>query len=88
MNPSNEKTGIVWHQVGSFEPHEAKRILEALEKAGVPFEIEHDDSALERPLRTIELALAMSPEGAKLAIFVPEKDVGDVQALVRTLFPV
>ncbi len=88
MNSPDEKAETVWHQIGSFEPREAKRLLEALEKAGVPFEIEYDDSALQRPMRTVELYLAMNPEGAKLAIFVPEENVGDVQVLVRALFPV
>lgn len=88
MNQPEQNNDTVWHQVGSFEAREAKQILDMLERKEIPFDVERDDSALRRPLRTVELSLAMAPEGAKLMIFVPSEKIEEVQVLVKTLFPV
>jgi hypothetical protein len=75
------------HEVGAFDPLDAKKILTALEADGTRFEVESDHSELTRPERTVQLALGMSPPGSKLRIFVPESSLARVQAVVAELFP-
>ncbi len=58
-------------EVGAFEPAEAKHLLPLLEAAGIPFEIETDNSALLRPGRTSAMVLGMYPDGSKIVVFVP-----------------
>jgi predicted protein tyrosine phosphatase len=86
----DQKHGVqeMLHQVGSFEPLDAKRVLSLLEANSIPFEIEMDNSALERPGRWMELSLGMFPEGSRLIVFVPESKVAAANALVLSLFPV
>ena len=76
------------HQLGAFEPFEAKRVIAVLESAGVPFEIEADHSALAKPGRWMELYFGMYPEGSKLAIFVPESKIEEAEESMRRLFPI
>ena len=76
------------HQLGAFEPHEAKKILPLLEAMGVRFEVEVDHSALAQPNRAVLLYFGMYPEGSKLAVFVPEAEVEKAMAAIRDLFPV
>ena len=75
------------HEVGAFDPLDAKKILAALEAAGIRFEVESDHSELTRPGRTFQLAVGMSPAGSKLRIFVPEPSLAKVQAIVADIFP-
>jgi hypothetical protein len=83
MSPPEE----MMHEVGAFDPLDAKKILAALEAAGTRFEVESDHSELTRPGRTFQLAVGMSPPGSKLRIFVPESSLSEVQTLVAELFP-
>jgi hypothetical protein len=76
------------HQLGTFEPHEATKLLPRLEAEGIRFELERDDSALAEPTRTLQLYLGMYPEGSKLAVFVPESLLEKAQAALTDLFPV
>lgn len=76
------------HQLGSFEPHEAKKVLPRLEAAGIRFEIEADNSALAQPNRALQLYFGMYPEGSKLAVFVPESQVEPAMAAIKDMFPV
>ena len=76
------------HQVGDFEPSQAKAVLAAFEGEGIPFEIESDHSALMQPGRTLQMYLGMYPEGSKLVVFVPESFLVRAQEIVRKLFPV
>ena len=76
------------HQVGAFEPFEAKKLLELFEAEGIPFEIESDYSALASPSRYLQLSLGMYPEGSKLLVFVPESSLAKAEALLRDRFPV
>jgi len=80
--------GELMHQVGSFEPLDAKKVLPLLEANGIRFELETDDSALERPGRWMELSLGMYPEGSKLLVFVPESQVARATNLILSIFPV
>lgn len=83
-----DDTSEMLHQVGSFEPHEAKKILPKLEATGIRFEIEADHSALAQPNRTLQLYFGMNPEGSKLAVFVPESQIDQAMAVIKDLFPV
>ncbi len=76
------------HQLGAFEPMDAKKVLPLLEAQNIPFEVEADHSALGQPNRTIQLYLGMSPEGSKLAVFVREADIPRALKIVEHLFPV
>ena len=76
------------HQLGSFEPLEAKKVLPLLESQQIPFEVEGDHSALFQPNRTLQLYFGMYPEGSKLAVFVRESDLPKARGLLATLFPV
>jgi len=76
------------HQVGSFDPSEAKRLLAAFEAKGIPFEVESDHSALAKPGRWLEQYLGMYPEGSKLVVFVPESSLPKAEAIFRELFPI
>jgi len=72
-------------QLGAFEPTEAKRLLPQLEAAGIPFEIEADNSALLQPGRSAALALGMYPAGSKIVIFVPEATADRAQQLAASV---
>jgi hypothetical protein len=76
------------HEVGGFEPTDAKRVLEALEAAGVPFEIDADHSDLLASGRDLQLYLGMYPPGSRLLVFVPESSLAKAQEIVAKLFPV
>lgn len=76
------------HQVGAFEPSEAKRLLPLFEAEQIPFEVESDHSALAKPGRWLQQYFGMYPEGSKLVVFVPESFVPRAEAIVRRLFPV
>lgn len=83
-----DDTHELMHQVGTFDPLEAKKVLPLLEANGIRFELEADDSALTRPDRGLQLYLGMYPEGSKLLVFVPESQVEKALAAIHTLFPV
>jgi hypothetical protein len=69
------------HQIGSFEPFKAKRMLALLKARRIPFEMEADHPA--RPLQ-----LGMYPEGSGLAVFVPESMQDGAMAALGELSPV
>lgn len=75
------------HEVGGFDPVDAKKVLGALEAAGVPFEIEADHTDLLQPGRTLQMAFGMYPPGSKLLVFVPESAVARAQGIIAGLFP-
>ncbi len=75
------------HQVGGFDPKDARRVLEALEAAGIRFEIEADHSDLLQAGRTVQMALGMYPTGSKVLIFVPEMAITSAQEIIAHLFP-
>ncbi|HSY54279.1 MAG TPA: hypothetical protein VK785_07520 [Opitutaceae bacterium] len=75
------------HQLGSFEPMEAKRLLPALEMHGIPFEIETDNSALAHPNRWMGLAFGLYPDGSKIVVFVPESEMARALDVLHGLFP-
>jgi hypothetical protein len=76
------------HQLGAFEPLEAKKVLPLLESHQIPFEVESDHSALGAPNRALQLYFGMYPEGSKLAVFVRESDLPKALQLLETIFPV
>lgn len=73
------------HQLGAFDPAEATRLVELLEKQGVAYEIETDQSALTGSNDFSGLQFGVNPEGAKILLFVPEPDLARAQELLRTL---
>jgi hypothetical protein len=75
------------HQLGAFEPIEAKRVLPLLEAHQIPFEVERDDSALGQPNRALQFYFGMYPEGSKLAVFVRESDLPRALKALEHLFP-
>lgn len=76
------------HELGSFEPHDAKKILDALDQQGVPFEIEPDQRDVGGEGRTLQSELGMLPPGSKLIVFLPESALPRGQAILAKLFPV
>lgn len=87
--PKDEgKVPEILHQLGAFEPMEAKRILPLLESNGIAFEVEADDSALHEPNRHVQLLYGNLPIGSRLAVFVHESDLPTAREIVTKLFPV
>lgn len=78
----------MFHQVGRFEPAEAKKLLAAFEARGIPFEVETDDSALARPERSLKLYFGMYPEGSKIVVFVLKSSLQDAEEILKELFPI
>jgi hypothetical protein len=78
-----EKSSELLHQVGSFEPNVAKKLLPLMEAHQIGFEVEPDNSALYRPERTTQMIFGMYPDGSKLAIFVREADLPKAKALAE-----
>lgn len=77
-----------WHRIGAFEPADAKRLLAALEAAGIPFEIEADHTALNQPGRWVPLALGLPTQGSQVAIYVPTEHVDRALSVIERIFPV
>ena len=73
------------HQLGAFDPAEATRLVDLLEKSGIDFEIETDQSALSGSNDFSGLHFGVNPEGAKILLFVPEPDLARAQALLLRL---
>jgi hypothetical protein len=76
------------HQLGAFEPHEAKKVLPRLEAEGIRFELEVDNTEMMKPTHAAQLYLGIYPEGSKLLVFVPESQLEKAQAALKDLFPV
>lgn len=73
------------HQLGAFDPAEATRLVDLLEKSGIDFEIETDQSALSGSNDFSGLQFGVNPEGAKILLFVPEPALARAQELLRHL---
>ena len=73
------------HQLGTFDPAEATRLVALLEEHGVTFEIETDQSALSGSNDFSGLQFGVNPEGAKILIFVPEPELARAQELLTRL---
>lgn len=73
------------HQLGAFDPAEATRLVDLLEKNGIAFEIETDQSALSGSNDFSGLQFGVNPEGAKILLFVPEPALARAQELLRSL---
>jgi hypothetical protein len=73
------------HQLGAFDPAEATRLVDLLEKSGIDFEIETDQTALSGSNDFSGLQFGVNPEGAKILLFVPEPDLARAQALLLSL---
>jgi hypothetical protein len=84
MEPPEE----MMHQIGAFEPFEAKRVLALLEAHEIPFEVEADHSALANPTRPLQFYFGMYPEGSKLAVFVPESKEQRALEALKAMFRV
>lgn len=73
------------HQLGAFDPAEATRLVDLLEKSGIDFEIETDQSALSGSNDFSGLQFGVNPEGAKILLFVPEPALARAQEFLRHL---
>ena len=73
------------HQLGTFDPAEATRLVALLEAHGVAFEIETDQSALSGANDFSGLQFGVNPEGAKILIFIPEPALARAQELLSRL---
>jgi hypothetical protein len=73
------------HQLGTFDPAEATRVVALLEQHGLLFEIETDQSALSGSNDFSGLQFGVNPEGAKIMIFVPEPELAKAQELMGRL---
>jgi len=76
------------HQLGAFEPHEAKKVLPRLEAEGIRFELEVDNTELMKPTHAAQLYLGIYPEGSKLLVFVPASQLDRAMVALKELFPV
>jgi len=84
MSSSDE----MMHEIGGFETSDVQRVLEALDVAGIPFEIEGDHTQLLGSSRTFQMAMGMYPPGSRILVFVPESRLQDAQTIVAGLFPI
>jgi hypothetical protein len=75
------------HQLGAYDPEEATRLATQLEKQGVTFEIETDESALSGSNQFSGLQFGVNPESAKILIFVPEAEFAKAQEIARQHLP-
>jgi hypothetical protein len=75
------------HQLGAYDPEEATRLLPLLEKQGVTFEIETDQSAFSGSNDFTGLQFGVNPESAKILIFVPEAELAKAQEIARRHLP-
>lgn len=73
------------HQLGAFDPEEATRLADLLEKHGVHYEIETDQSALTGANDFPGLQFGVNPESAKILVFVTEAELPRAQALLGQL---
>ncbi len=73
------------HQLGTFAPAEATRLVALLEQHNVTFEIETDESALSDSNILSGLQFGVNPEGAKILIFVPEPELARAQEILGRL---
>jgi len=71
------------HQLGAFDPAEATRVVDLLEKHGIACEIETDQTALTGSNDFSALQFGVNPEGAKILLFVPEADLARAGALLQ-----
>lgn len=76
------------HEVGAFDPHDAKKILDAFEARGIAFEIDTDNHDLLADGREFQQQLGMCPPASQLIIFVRESLLPRAQAVIAELFPV
>jgi len=73
--------------IGAFEPPEAKQVLDELESAGIPFEIERDDSSI-RKLTPFRASIGGTfGHGALILIRVPKTAEEAAREIVSRLFP-
>lgn len=75
------------HQLGAYDPEEATRLAAQLEKQGVTFEIETDESAFTGSNQFSGLQFGVNPESAKILIFVPEAELAKAQDIARQHLP-
>ncbi len=73
------------HQLGTFDPAEATRLVALLEEHHVTFEIDTDQSALSGSNDFSGLQFGVNPEGAKILIFIPEPELARAQELLARL---
>ena len=73
--------------VGTFEPAQAKQVLEAFESAGVFFEIERDDSSI-RKLTPFSAGLGGTfGHGALILVYVAKTAEAAARETISELFP-
>lgn len=75
------------HQVGTFEPIDAKKILTLFEAQQIPFEVEPDDTTLDPSGRDLQALFGMNATGSRLAVFVPASALPKAQRILAELFP-
>ncbi|MFM9953333.1 MAG: hypothetical protein ACKVVO_04685 [Opitutaceae bacterium] len=73
------------HQLGTFDPAEATRLVALLEEHHVTFEIDTDQSAFSGSNDFSGLQFGVNPEGAKILIFIPEPELARAQELLARL---
>ena len=76
------------HEVGAFDPHDAKKILDAFEARGIAFEIDTDNRDVMSDGREFQQQMGMCPAASQLIIFVRESLLPQAQAVIAELFPV
>jgi len=82
MDPPDE----LMHQIGAFEPFEAKKVLALLEAHGIPFEVEAESLCSGRSNAPLQFYFGVYPEGSKLAGVCPESKQDQVLEALKDLF--
>ncbi|MSU24386.1 MAG: hypothetical protein EXS32_11255 [Opitutus sp.] len=75
------------HELGAFDPMQAKRLLPLLEQSGIPFEVETDDVQLDQPNSFPALQFGLTSDGAKLLVFVSADHLSRAADVARQAFP-
>ncbi|MDO8540823.1 MAG: hypothetical protein Q7S40_10340 [Opitutaceae bacterium] len=83
MDDNTEKL----HELGVFEAHRTKEVLELLETHRIPFELELDESAQNQSGRTTQLMFGVYPGGTTFAVYAREPDLARARDVVKPLLP-
>lgn len=88
MSDGPGPSGEDLQSIGAFDPHDAKKIIAALETEKIYFEVEADHSELARPRRFVFHYFGMFPDGSKLTLYVPASSAPTATRIVQTLYPI
>ena len=80
-----EEDGLIY--LGHFAVMDAKRLIEVLDEARVPYQAEPENSGIEQMSAFAASLGGTFGEGAQVVISVSEEDEGTARKIVSLLFP-